>query len=275
MADPMPSGGFIKIHRAIAEHPVFRGVVEKWAFVELIMMASWKPTTVRYKDRIINLDRGQCAISYRDFAGKIDGWDVPKVQRFFKRLKNQYMIRTQNDTGVTVLTICNYSKYQDDTREADTPNDTPTDTGPIQDRYTEQEGKELKEDKKDISTKVDSPKPNGFDPSPFVEKWNCVCGQAGLPVVRKLYGSRRAKAIKRWREDFGASVAQWGSYCEKIAGNDFLTGQNDRGWRASFDWSLEPRALTRVMEGSYGKAPSASNVADIDIERKLREMGFD
>ncbi len=241
--------GFVKIHRAMLDHPVFKGSAERWAFVELITLASWKPKTVRYKDRIINLDRGQCSVSLRDFARKIDGWDDSKVRRFFGKLENHRMIRRSNDAGVTVITICNYCKYQDDTQGTDAPIDAPTDAGPTHHRRTEQEGKEVKEVKEKKEALLS--KPNGLDPAAFLAVWNSVCSVAGLPKVRTLKDQRRAKAIKRWREDFGGSVERWGAYCRKIAAAPHLTGDNDRGWKASLGWVIEPGNMEKIQEGNY------------------------
>lgn len=94
-------------------------------------------------------------------------------------------------------------------------------------------------------------KPRAFDPAPFVEVWNSVCVDAGLPRVTGLKDQRRVKAIKRWREDFGSSVERWGEFCRKIAAAPHLTGDNDRGWRASLGWVIEPNNLTKIQEGNY------------------------
>lgn len=94
-------------------------------------------------------------------------------------------------------------------------------------------------------------KANGFDPTPFVEIWNSVCGQAGLPRVVALKGPRRAKAILRWHEDFGGVVDRWGAYCRQIAAAPHLTGDNDRGWKASLGWVIEPSNMEKIQEGNY------------------------
>lgn len=109
----MSEVGFCLIHRTLLGHPAFRNDGESMAFAWLVLRASWKPVAVRYKGKSIRLDRGQLALSVRDFAAAIDrpkGW----VERLLKRLENGTMVETHNETGVTVLTICNYDKYQAD-----------------------------------------------------------------------------------------------------------------------------------------------------------------
>lgn len=129
-------GGFVVIHRTIWEHPDLRDFADATAFVWLISHAAWSPMKVRYKGAEIILERGQIAVSVRDFAKAIDrpaAW----VQRLFARLEKSGMITrctprytsdTSTDTPPAVITICNYSKYQDIPDRADTPTDTPSDT---------------------------------------------------------------------------------------------------------------------------------------------------
>jgi hypothetical protein len=31
----------------------------------------------------------------------------------------------------------------------------------------------------------------------------------------------------------------------------FCRGENDRGWRANFDWALKPTSIAKVLEGNY------------------------
>ena len=169
--------GFVRLHRSVYQHAAFRDFSEASAFIWLFAHAAWRPTAVRYKDRVIKLQRGQLAISIRDLARKLET-DTGVVRRFVERLKNQHMIRTANDTGVTVITICNYDKFQVLIGADDTPNDTPNDTAPTQHRHStdtqnNKEKKEKKEKKRDDDAREDDPESirervcerHGFDES--------------------------------------------------------------------------------------------------------------
>ena len=87
--------------------------------------------------------------------------------------------------------------------------------------------------------------------SPMAKAWNEICGVVGLTRIREAKGQRRAKMLKRHREDFKGDIGRWRAYCQAIAASSFLTGDNDRGWKADFDWALEPRNLTKVRENTY------------------------
>ena len=38
---------------------------------------------------------------------------------------------------------------------------------------------------------------------------------------------------------------------QKVEASNFLKGDNERGWRAEFDWVLKPENLVKVLEGNY------------------------
>ena len=125
--------GTVNIARSLFDHEFFAAetMTEREAWIWLIMAASWKARTTRAGDYVVNLDRGQLAASIR-FMAKAWGWTPARVQRYLKRLILLEMICSKIDTGVTVITICNYSEYQTGAEAGD--------TGPIQDRYKREEG---------------------------------------------------------------------------------------------------------------------------------------
>ena len=104
-------GGYVLIYRKLFQNPIFRTDAEAMAFAWLIMKASWKDVQVRYKDKIINLQRGQVAISSRDLADRLER-NKDWANRFFKRLSDCDMVRVTSATGVNVVTICNYDDFQ-------------------------------------------------------------------------------------------------------------------------------------------------------------------
>lgn len=100
---------------------------ETAAFAWMLMRAS----SNEYK----GLSRGQlrCGLGY---MAKVWGWKRARVQRFLKRLEERGMVvrntdtptDTPSDTAPLVITICNYSRFQDTLAQTDTPRDTPTAT---------------------------------------------------------------------------------------------------------------------------------------------------
>ena len=67
--------------------------------------------------------------------------DKAWIERLWKRLKSETMIETANEAGVTVVTICNYAKYQNIKGMREASGETLGETDVRQGRDTEQEGK--------------------------------------------------------------------------------------------------------------------------------------
>lgn len=133
--------GYARIHRSLIGHPAFRNDAEAMAFAYLVLRASWEPTRVRYKGKAIDLSRGQLAISVRDLADAMDrdkGW----IERLLKRLKSETMVETRAETGVMVVTICNYDNYQAVSDDSKTPRKTRGETRARQTQDTEQRREE-------------------------------------------------------------------------------------------------------------------------------------
>jgi hypothetical protein len=160
------------------------------------------------------LDRGQIRTSFR-FLAMAWRWSVPAIQRWLAAAQKAEMIRYTTDTACTIITICNYSKYQLPIHLADTG----PDTQPIHNRYTTdtppdtnyKEGKkeERKEERK-MSADADSarakPKPKattlpedwepdesdrtyaeerGLNPDDLLPEWrNYWCYEGGKNVKR-------------------------------------------------------------------------------------------
>ncbi len=84
--------------------------------------------------------------------------------------------------------------------------------------------------------------------------WNEIAaGEHGLPSVSTLDDRRRqqlrARCRERWTTD---PVRQFRAYVRKICASEFLTGRaGGRGWKADFDWALQPRNVLAVAEGKY------------------------
>jgi uncharacterized protein YdaU (DUF1376 family) len=83
-----------------------------------------------------------------------------------------------------------------------------------------------------------------------VEAWNATAEQLGLKAVRKLTPERRRKVATRIRQN---TVDEFTEAIGAIGRSAFLRGDNDRAWKADFDWMLEPRNFTKLIEGTYDR----------------------
>lgn len=94
-----------------------------------------------------------------------------------------------------------------------------------------------------------------------LEAWK----KAGLPEVRVLTNERKQKAFARIREHGEATILE---AIQRIRRSKFLTGQTDRGFKADFDFLLQPKSLTRILEGFYGDDAPAPKVKFSDLSRE-------
>ena len=138
----MSERGVFAVDRGIWDHPSFEDepFTQREAWAWLISEAAFKPRTKRIGSVVVELQRGQAAAAVRFMASKWK-WHPSKVQRFLDRLKTDAMIGTDATHGITVITVCNYAKYQKVSLPPNTQTDTPTATPPIQQRYKEESTK--------------------------------------------------------------------------------------------------------------------------------------
>ncbi|WP_317310348.1 hypothetical protein [Clostridium thermobutyricum] len=106
--------GWIKQYRAIREHwlwsdkPFARGQ----AFDDLLLMVNHQDNKVLIDGELILVKKGQRITSLRAL-GESWGWSVKKVKKFLELLQNDNMISFECDTKKTLITIQNWSKYQE------------------------------------------------------------------------------------------------------------------------------------------------------------------
>ncbi|MBP2290743.1 hypothetical protein [Azospirillum rugosum] len=140
--------GFYLMHRGWRGNPAFQDdpCSEREAWVWLIEEAAYQDRRVRIGKVVLDVKRGQVAVSTR-FLSEAWKWSHSKVRRFLDRLEKEAMIGTETDTGVTVITLCNYERYQ----SVDYASGTDEGTAPARNRHSsgtkQKEGNEIKEGK--------------------------------------------------------------------------------------------------------------------------------
>lgn len=109
------------------------------------------------------------------------------------------------------------------------------------------------------SEKVEKPK-TGID-CPYqkiIADYNEILGPY-LGMCQKLTPTRQKAVQARWRDcmkdgDFKTQdegIAYFKRYFEYIKTCGFLMGDNDRNWRADFDWIFKLSNYTKICEGKY------------------------
>jgi len=84
-----------------------------------------------------------------------------------------------------------------------------------------------------------------------VEAWNDLAVDRGLPKVSKVTEARRRQVQARIKEY--PDAGDWSKALSAIDKSKFLCGDNDRGWRANFDFLLQPSTFIKLLEGTYDR----------------------
>lgn len=103
--------GWIAVHRKIASHWIWKDKIKRCRWLDLLMLAEWEPVTTRYGKHKIFVDRGQVAVTIRSL---MHFWKTNNrvVKEFLQTLMDEKMIEVEKESGLTIITICNYDQYQ-------------------------------------------------------------------------------------------------------------------------------------------------------------------
>jgi uncharacterized protein YdaU (DUF1376 family) len=109
--------------------------------------------------------------------------------------------------------------------------------------------------------------------------FNAIARRVGWPEVQKFTPPRRA-ALSQRIADVGG-VDAWMDAITRASSSPLLTGQNNRSWRADFDWLSKAANFTKLMEGNYDPRTSNANPAHVPqhradpaLEQALRLAGI-
>jgi hypothetical protein len=230
-------------HPALDHGPYDRRSAWLW----LITNAALKDHKANHKGAAVDIRRGQ-VFAGRDYLAKVWRWSPQNVRTFLRFLASENMVEVNQSNGhyANVLTICNYEKYQTPakvrnqsatqslTRAQPEPNQTTT------------------RDTKD-TIREDTPlPPKGASPGDALKAfhaYNETALRCGLQQAAKLTPDRQRKIIARLK-DYG--LDGWTQALANIERSSFLTGKNDRGWRASLDFLVQAESFGKVHDGGYG-----------------------
>ena len=237
--------GWIKLSRDITKHWIFQDAeFFKWWF-DLLTMAAWNDHKVMYDAHLFTLKRGQTIASI-SYLSERWGRNRKRIIRFLQLLEKDGIItRAVRDRQTSILTICNYGRYQE---QGDTIGDTIGDTN----RRKEKKDKKEKMLSNDNMQKAEAK----FDAEEIREIFNREMFDKTIPKVRgKLKGQRLAFLTARVRE-YGIDAVR--EAITKAARSDFLNGGGGRGFIASFEWIFRPNNFPKVLDGNFDNRQTTS-----------------
>jgi hypothetical protein len=102
------------------------------------------------------------------------------------------------------------------------------------------------EEKKVVESAESSPPSQTSLAQEVFSEWN---NQTVFPKCLTLSGTRRRTLESRLKEPF--FKANWKDAMLRVRKSSFCCGENDRKWRADFDWFVRPDTVAKIMEGKY------------------------
>jgi hypothetical protein len=262
--------GYIKLFRKIQENDQWLSepFTRSQAWIDLILLANYKPGVIRVRGNRVEVKRGQVGWSQVALANRWK-WSRGKVRRFLKDLeKNERQIVQQKNNITSLIDIVNYDEYQGNGTTDGQQTVQQTDSR----RYTNNNSKKDKKGKKtNKGVYTPSSKESSFDPP---ESQNCPQKQIieayhqhlpQLPTIQ-VWDDQSAKRLRqRWRQDPKCQCIDfWVEYFKWVAQSRFLMGQvND--FQADLHWLVRPTNFAKVINGRYHNKKT--------FHERIREVG--
>jgi hypothetical protein len=262
--------GYIKLFRKLQDNKLWlsQPFTYSQAWIDLILIANYKPGVIFVRGNRVNVKRGQVGMSERSLALRWQ-WSRGKVRRFLRMLKTDQYIVQQKSSVTSLITIINYDEYQGN-GTADSTTDGP------QTDHRQYHNNNSKKDKKGKKTNkgvnTPSPKESSFDvPESYkncpqkeiIEAYHQHLPQ--LPTIQ-VWDDQSAKRLRqRWRQDPKCqSIEFWVEYFKWVAQSRFLMGQvND--FQADLHWLVRPTNFAKVINGRYHNKKT--------FHERIREVG--
>lgn len=91
---------------------------------------------------------------------------------------------------------------------------------------------------------------HGIDFDKFKDFFNDKMKNSVIPKINAVTPKRKSLILARLK-DRGITKQTLCNVIERAATSSFLNGDNDQGWRASFDWIFKQANFYKILEGNY------------------------
>lgn len=255
--------GWIKLSRKILQEQWYLGekFTKAMCWIDLLLLAEWrKERTFFVRGIEVVVGRGQVAMPLTDISKR---WNlaVNTVRARLREMIKDGRVSVKADNVVTRITILNWEKYQGlemptDNAAIETAPTCETQSAAPPAQVIEHETEQLIEDviveELQVTAPVlppSKPKKPDVDCDFVLRLYHDRC--PSLPKVLKLSDKRKMKIRVRFEEmRFDYETLQ--QVFDKAEASSFMRGDNNRGWRADFDWIFNNSTnWLKILEGKY------------------------
>ena len=220
--------GWICLHRKILDNPIVSkdgDYLSIWIY--LLLNATHKEIPALFKGKKIILKSGQLITGRKSMSKQLK-ISESKIYRVINEYKSEHQIEQQTSNQNSLITIVNWNKYQDNEHQNEQQMNNKRTTS---------------EQRVNTNNNVN----NNNNIYIIVKIYNETC--INLPKVKKIT-DKRIRLINTFLKNF--SIEEFKTICETVNNNSFLTGKNNRGWKADFDFLINTNKATSILEGKYG-----------------------
>ena len=273
--------GYIALSRSVRRAEWAKCAIKRTLWENLLLDASYKSRSVNFKGVNWELTRGQLVTTREILASQIEIGGKPVnstiIRRALEFFENQGMISKSGNRLGTVITIINYDAYQSyfcdqsNDQKIDQPNDqyqasningldvvSDQRNDQSNDQKIDQQNNKVLEqesnNKNNMSSDDDQSAPknkNSIDFDLVMDAYNDAV-ENRLPQIQKMTTARKNAVKKLLKELEQPTFQNLANYFYDFVDHakPFYFGENDRGWRANFDYIIKPSTYLKVVEGT-------------------------
>lgn len=263
----MDNKGWIKLHRKVLDNPVVCRDAEHLAvWVYLLLEATHENIDKMFAGRRTTLKPGELITGRKVISVKLN-ISESKVQRILKRFEIEQQIEQQTSTTSRRISIQNWSEYQEGEQQIEQQlNNNRTTSEQRLNTLQECKNERMEEGYTEANASAtDAERPTDHEQINYkdlIHFFNTetmgVFGRIIYPISEKRKASIRARIREHGLEAFREMT-------QRAAKSNFLKGNNDRGWTATFDWLIKPNNFQKIIEGNYNdKTPSGGDFKNVN-----------
>lgn len=249
---------------------------ERSVFLQGFFLAARMEYDCLYNGRFYHVRPGQFVISQRDLAKQCGEGCTRKIVRstIDKLVASHTWAQSRAKSGAqspNLITFINWSVYQHPVKERAQsraqqgaqlgPTDTPQPCFKSEENHALQGSYKVYTQTREKSSP--QPETDPIDVQGVQDAWTSICVPAGLHGVRD-WSAWNDRIRTAWKRIAASKDPAWAiltpldrfkdlfTHASKVG---FLTGGNDRKWKADLEFVLRPLSVDRIMTGFYEDRP--------------------
>ena len=224
-------------------------------WIYLLLNASHNEHPALFKGEKIMLKPGQLITGRKSIALALH-IDESKVERILKSLKSEQQIEQQTSSKNRLISITNWEFYQQSEQQNEQQVNNKRTTSEQQ-VNTNKNIKNDKNERRDICQNI-------------LDLFNRICCSfGGVKNITKSRAEIISDSLKAY------SLDDFKKVFEKAEQSDFLKGNNNRNWSASFDWLIKEYNMAKVLDGKYDSKQNKQSNKFCDFPQRQYDFSND